>query len=527
MKQHLCAASLLLSALLSPALAVSGPSQEELNTADQATDSWLMYNKGYMGQRYSPLDQVNADNVSGLRRVCTFDTKDDGGFQATPQMYKGVLFFTQMYRTFAIDAATCKPLWVHKYKPAGTSVLTTNRGVAIADGVIYRGTPDAHLIALDAGTGKPLWDTKVADSSVGYFLSAAPVVYNGRVYIGEAGADWGIKAHMYAFDAKTGKKAWTFDLIPTGSQYGANTWQKADSTATGGGSTWTSYTIDAATGLLYVSVGNPAPDFAAQYRPGDNLFTNSVVALNAETGAYDHHYQQIRNDDKDYDTAAAPVLYDVNGQKRMAVATKAGWLFSYDETAKNQVFKQATIKVTNQEKPTTRAGLNICPNYSAGTQWSGPSFDQLNNTLVVPTVDWCGVVKLGEVRLIKGQLFFGGSMQLDPAGKAIGNAVAFDAATGQERWRYSTPGVRIVGGVTTTGGNLTLGGAMDGTFFALDSRSGKVLFKDNIDGALIGGGVSTYTVGGQQYFAVIAGNTSKGAVSGKNVTGRVAIYTLR
>ena len=285
MKQHLCAASLLLSALLSPALAVSGPSQEELNTADQATDSWLMYNKGYMGQRYSPLDQVNADNVSGLRRVCTFDTKDDGGFQATPQMYKGVLFFTQMYRTFAIDAATCKPLWVHKYKPAGTSVLTTNRGVAIADGVIYRGTPDAHLIALDAGTGKPLWDTKVADSSVGYFLSAAPVVYNGRVYIGEAGADWGIKAHMYAFDAKTGKKAWTFDLIPTGSQYGANTWQKADSTATGGGSTWTSYTIDAATGLLYVSVGNPAPDFAAQYRPGDNLFTNSVVALNAETGA--------------------------------------------------------------------------------------------------------------------------------------------------------------------------------------------------------------------------------------------------
>jgi alcohol dehydrogenase (cytochrome c) len=207
--------------LLSSASAVTGPTQEQLNNADTATDSWLMYNKGYKAQRYSSLDQINADNVAQMKRSCTFETGDDGGFQVTPQMYNGVLFFTQANRTFAVDARTCKALWVHKYMMDTSSVMMTNRGVAIADGVIYRGTPNAHLIALDAGTGKQLWDTKVADSTLGYFLSAAPIYYNGKILIGEAGADWGVKAHMYAFDAKTGKKAWTFDLIPTGSQKGA------------------------------------------------------------------------------------------------------------------------------------------------------------------------------------------------------------------------------------------------------------------------------------------------------------------
>ena len=526
-KAHLRRLGLGTALLLGSALAVVGPTQEELNNADSSTDSWLMYNKGYKAQRHSALNLVNAGNVAGLKRVCTFDTKDDGGFQATPQVYKGVIFITQMYRTFALDARTCKALWIHKYVTPDSSVLTTNRGLAIADGVLYRGTPNAHLIAIDAGTGRQLWDTKVADSTVGYFHSAAPVYYNGKVLIGDAGADWGIKAKMHAFDAKTGKKVWDFNLIPTGKEFGAETWKKADSTVTGGGSTWTSYTVDTDTGHVYISVGNPAPDFAAQYRPGDNLFTNSVLELDANTGKYVNHYQQIPADDKDYDTAAAPTLYEVNGEKRMAVPTKAGWLFGYNEADKAQVFKQAMIKVTNQEKPTTRQGLAICPNYSAGSQWSGASFDGVNSQLVVPAVDWCGVVKLGEVRLIKGQLFFGGSMQLDPADKASGQVRSFDAATGQPKWTFSLKGTRIVGGVTTTAGNLTMFGAMDGTLYALDSRTGKVLWKDNVDKALIGGGVATYNQGGKQYFAVVAGNSSKGAVGGpKNVTGRVAIYSL-
>ncbi|MFK7604149.1 PQQ-binding-like beta-propeller repeat protein [Deinococcus sp. SM5_A1] len=331
---------------------------------------------------------------------------------------------------------------------------------------------------------------------------------------------------MYAFDAKTGNKAWQFDMIPTGSEFGADTWKKASSTVTGGGSMWTSYTLDTDTNQLYISVGNPSPDFAAQYRPGDNLFTNSVVALDADTGEYHHHYQQIPNDDKDYDTSAAPVLYSVDGQKRMAVVTKAGWLFGYNEADESQVFKQAMIKVDNQEKPTTREGTRICPNYSAGSQWSGPSYNPDMKVLFTNAVDWCGIVKLGEVRLIKGQLFFGGSMQLDPANKAVGSTMAYDAATGKPMWRYDLQGVRIVGGVTSTGGNLVLSGDMDGNFYALDAKSGKVLFKDNIDKAPIGGGVSTFDISGKQYMAVAAGNTSKGTAGVKNPGARIVIYSL-
>lgn len=512
--------------LMGAAGAVQGPTQEELNNADAATDSWLMYNKGYSGQRHVALDQINSSNVANLKRVCTFDTDDDGSFQITPQVYKGVAFIAKALKSYAVDATTCKTLWVNSYKPTGPQVNPVSRGFAIADGVLYRGTPDAHLIAIDAGTGKTLWDKKVDDSSQGYFLSASPIVYNNKVFIGDAGADWGVKAKMYAFDTKTGNKVWTFDLIPTGNQPGADSWKKADSTATGGGSVWTSFTLDAKTGLLYLSVGNPAPDFASQYRPGANLYTNSVVALNADTGKLDHYYQQIPNDNKDYDTAAAPVLYDVDGTQHVAVATKAGHLFSYNEADKSQVFKQAMISTKNQEKNPTAAGLPICPNYSAGSQWSGPAYMPGSKMLVVNAVDWCGTVKLGEVRLIRGQLFFGGAMALDPAAKAVGNTIAFDAATGKEMWRYSTPGIRIVGGVTTTDGNLVLSGAANGTFYALDATTGKVLFKSNIDKAPIGGGIATYTVAGKQYIAVAAGNSSKGLNGAKNVTSRVAIYAL-
>ncbi|MDX2006748.1 MAG: PQQ-binding-like beta-propeller repeat protein [Meiothermus sp.] len=506
---------------------VSGPTQEELSASDAAKDSWLMNNKGYTSQRFAPVDAIHRGNVAGLRRICTVDLGDLGGFQATPVVYQGVMFITKENRTFAIDATNCKIYWKHVYAAQGPVVLGTNRGVALYRGVVYRGTGDAHLIALDANTGKQLWDVQIADSTDGYFTSSAPVVWSDLVFMGEAGADWGIKARMHAFNVADGSVAWTFDVIPTGQQPGAETWQRADSTTTGGGSMWTTYTLDESSGLLYVSVGNPAPDFAAQYRPGANLFTNSIVVLEARTGQLSHYYQQIPNDDKDYDTSVAPVLFRLGDKLLVSVPTKAGFLFSYDETSRKQVYKVPTTTVKNADRPPTAAGTLICPNYAAGSQWSGPAYHPESRRLFVNSIDWCGVVKLGEVRYVRGQLFFGGAMQLDPIEKAKGHTSAYDAATGRLVWRHTTEGgVRKATPVTATAGGLVLFGDTVGNFYALDADSGRVLLRQNVDNAPMGAGIATYMVGDRQYIAVPAGNTSRGTTGVNAVSSRVTIMAL-
>lgn len=506
---------------------ITGPTQEELSNSEASKDSWLMNNKGYTSQRYAPVSTINRSNAGNLKRLCTVDLGDLGGFQATPVVYQGVMFITKEHRTFALDATNCKILWKHVYAPSGPVTLATNRGVALYKGMLFRGTGDAHLIALDANTGKQLWDTKVADSADGYFTSSAPIVWNDLVFMGEAGADWGIKARLHAFNVNDGSIAWSFDVIPTGDQQGAETWKKADSTTTGGGSMWTSYTLDEQSGLLYVSVGNPAPDFAAQYRPGANLFTNSIIVLDAKTGKLSHYYQQIPNDDKDYDTSVAPLLYRLGDKLRVTVPTKAGFLFAYDEGSRKLVYKVPTVTIKNATKPPTAAGTAICPNYTGGSQWSGPAYYPEQRRLFVNSIDWCGVVKLGEVRYVQGQLFFGGAMQLDPIEQSKGYTTAYDAATGKQVWRHVTSGgVRKATPVTVTAGGLVLTGDTAGVFYVLDASNGKVLFKQNIDNAPLGAGFATYLVDGKQYIAVPAGNTSRGATGVNAVSSRVTIFGL-
>lgn len=507
----------------------AGPSQAELNRADTSTNSWLMMNKGYTGQRHVALSQINTSNASHLAPLCTFDTKEAGPFQATPQVYQGVMYLVKEYKTYAVSATTCKQLWQHTYTPTSATVFGTPRGAALYNGMVIRGTSNAHLFALSARTGKLLWDTKVADSVKGAFTSSAPIVWNNMVFMGEAGADWGIKGHMHAFNAQTGKLIWTFDVIPTGKQFGANTWKRASSTSTGGGSTWTTYSLDTATGKLYIPIGNPAPDFAAQYRPGANLFTNSILVLNARTGRLDHYYQQRPNDDKDLDTSPAPMLFRTraNGALKLAVVNKEGNLYGYNDVTWKQIYKVPTIKQLNLNTPPTPEGVKICPNYSAGSQWYGAAFMPQTNMVVVPSTDWCGTIKLGEVRYVEGQFFFGGALQLDPDNTAIGQVSAFNALTGKRIWKYAVPGTRIVGGVTTTAGNLVMSGDLQGNFFVLDGRNGKKLYSYNVDKATIGGGVSSYMIGGKQYVAVAAGNSSRAASGPNPVSGRVMIFGLK
>lgn len=294
-----------------PAPAVTGLPKSMTNTSGQASGNapsdseltavadgeWPAYNRTLDGQRYSPLGQITAANAKNLQVKCVFQVGKTGAFQTGPVVYKGVMYITTPRNTYALKADTCTKLWESDYTPKGAEPFPVNRGVALYDGKLFRGTTDGHLIALDAATGKMLWNTWVADSTKGYFLSAAPTAYNGKVYMGAAGANWGANGVIGAFDANTGKPIWNFGVIPTGNQPGADTWKKG--AEHGGGSIWTTLTLDPVSHLLYVSVGNPAPDLNGGLRPGDNLYTDSVVVLDSNSGKLAWYEQQVAHDTHD------------------------------------------------------------------------------------------------------------------------------------------------------------------------------------------------------------------------------------
>ncbi|WP_052352008.1 pyrroloquinoline quinone-dependent dehydrogenase [Deinococcus pimensis] len=487
-----------------------GPTQQELNASASREGDWLMYNKDYLGQRFSTLRQITPQNAARLTPVCQYHTGEVGSFQPGPVVYQGRMIITTPHSTYALSATTCKTLWTHTYTPTNLEPFPANRGVAIMQGRVYRGTTDGHLLALDAQSGKLVWDVKVADSSQGYFLSAAPIAWNGKVFIGEAGADWGAKGHLYAFDARTGRKIWTFDVIPTGTQEGADTWDKPTTAAHGGGSMWTSFTLDPMKKQLYVSVGNPAPDFAASYRPGRNLFTNSLVVLNADSGKLAWYAQQVQSDYHDWDTSAAPTVYDAGGRGYVAVPSKSGYLYLYDRASRALMHKVKVTTVENESAPLTTEGTRFCPGTLGGVEWNGAAFDPAGGTLFVNSVDWCSTLQLGQVRYVAGSIYTGslnGFGAYDPIEKAKGWVHAVNARTGSVKWKVQMP-TPMVAAVTPTAGGVIFTGDLNGDFLTLDARTGKTLYRFPT-GAAIGGGVVTYEVGGKQYVAVAAGNASR------------------
>jgi glucose dehydrogenase/mono/diheme cytochrome c family protein len=274
------------------------PTQGELDAADASTSDWLMFNKGYRGERFSTLRRINAGNAGKLKPVCMFQLGELGTFSTGPVVYDGILYATTHLGTYAIDATTCKKVWSHQHVAQGPEMNATNKGVAIAGGRVFRGTQDGFLYALDAKTGEPLWVRQVADWRLGEGVGAAPIVWNDIVYVAKAGGDWGIRGRMMAFKVEDGTLAWSFDLIPTGDETGADTWQNPESAMHGGGAAWVTYALDRDTGTLFIPVGNPGPDYKKSMRPGANLFTISTVALDARTGKLKWWYQLRPNDDQ-------------------------------------------------------------------------------------------------------------------------------------------------------------------------------------------------------------------------------------
>jgi alcohol dehydrogenase (cytochrome c) len=492
--------------------AAPGPSQAELDGADVGPTQWLTYNKGYLGYRYSTLAEINAQNVSQLKPVCSFKLGEQRSFQSGPLVYNGVLYATSAFGTFAVDAATCDLIWSYRHDP-GQTFRANNKGAAIADGRIIRGLPDGHLIALDAKTGALLWDRVIVDSTAGEILTAAPLVWKGMIFLGKAGGDMGIRGEMMAFRATDGEKIWGFNTIPGPGETGSDTWQNPASIAHGGGGTWTSYSLDTAAGLLLVPVGNPGPDFASEARPGANLFTDSLVALDAMTGKLQWWHQLLGPEDRDWDTSVV-AAFDARDRSRLAaVAGKDGVLHVVDRADGKLRFTAPLVsQYVNRTAPIpTDAFVRLCP--IAAVQWNGPAYSPDTNLIYMNGIDWCAEAMKGPTpEYVKGKRYLGwatatGYGVRDPIDQAFGLVNAIDPASGRLVWRYRNDSP-LLAGLTATAGGLVMTGDLAGELIALDAAGGALLYRSNLGAGALDGGVVTYEAKGKQFVAVAAGDNN-------------------
>jgi len=494
-----------------PNVAVSQPttrivSQAELDSADDDATNWLTYNKGYKGFRFSKLDQINVNNAPQLRAVCVMQLGEVGTFQTGPVIYDGTMYVTTSHGVYALDEASCERRWEYHYSPWAPEVQVNNKGVAIAEGRVIRGTTDGSLLALDAATGKVLWLRKIMDVTKGEFAVAAPLIRNGIVYIGKAGADWGIQGEMMAFRAADGTKVWGTLLLPRKGDPAYATWKNPASIATGGGSTWSSFSLDTEAKLLLVPVGNAAPDYNADPRPGENLYTNSLVALDSETGAIKWWHQLRGANDKDLDTTVVAAFDTPGGLHLAAAAGKDGVLHVVDRTNGALRFKVPVTNQKNLDEPLTAAGVAYCP--GGAILNNGPAYSPATNLVYINSQDWCNVGFKRPAKYIAGIQYDGGTGRRDPLDESFGWNTAIDATSGDIKWRYRSPqGIPMLGAVTPTAGNVVFTGDTAGYFLVFNATSGDVLYRFNTGGVL-GGGVATYSVKGRQFVAVVSGNTS-------------------
>ncbi len=492
---------------------------------------WPSYNKTLRSERFSMLDEITAANAKNLKVLCTFDTGQYTGFNTGLLEVRGALVFTTEYDIFSINPNDCSQNWrVHEdYTPA--SAQGVSRGPAYLDGVLYRGTQDGRVLAYDFKTGKRLWETTIADSKRGESAPAAPIAWNGLVFIGNAGGDVkGVKGRMYALDAKTGKIVWEFYLVPktpgdvergpqARSPLDTSTWKTPEGSPITGGATWTSYSLDPEKGLLYVPGGNPAPDFGADMREGENLYSGSVVVLDAKTGDYKTHFKIVPKDWHDWDMSTAPVLIQsAAGRNMMIVAPKDGHLYGFDLSTAKMLYRNPMTKVENADAPFTPGeSVRYCPGSIGGAEWNGPAYDPQNNLVLVGEVEWCSTATLQTKEKMEATPVgapWSGEASLnpynvwgkqDPVFDWAGWVYAVDADSGQWRWRAKT-NYPVQSGMTPTAGGVVFFGDMGGNFYALDTGDGHELWGQKIGGAA-GGGVITYKAGGAQRVAVATGLT--------------------
>ncbi|MFL6713743.1 MAG: pyrroloquinoline quinone-dependent dehydrogenase [Sulfurifustis sp.] len=497
---------------------------ERLVKARSEPHNWLTYYGAYDGQRYSPLQQINRDNVKRLRPAWIFQFGQIGlsatpatyAFEAAPIVVDGVMYVSGWDGyVWAINAETGRELWRYKHEiPLDTPLCcgNVNRGVAIAKGRLFFATQNGYLIALDAEKGKLVWQQVFADVRAGESATLAPLVVKNLVIVGSSGAEFGVRGHIDAFDIDSGRRVWRRYNVPKPGEPGAETWPSGGQAwARGGGSAWVTGTYDPDLNLLYWGTGNPSPDFDGNVRPGNNLYTNSVVALDPDDGSIRWHYQWTPHDLWDYDGISENILLDVDGRRLLAHFDKNGYLFILDRTNGKLLHVAPYARTTwadidpqgrvHVKKIPTREGTEICPGPAGAKEWNHGAYSPRTRLLYAPIIESCAIFQLipGEFR--ESLPYWGGDATVH--GKTWGHVKAFDPATGKEAWSWKNDRP-MVSSLLVTAGDVLFSGSPTGELNAHDARTGELLWQYQTGSGLHGNPV-TYSVNGKQYVAVPAG----------------------
>jgi alcohol dehydrogenase (cytochrome c) len=492
--------------------------------AESEPANWLTYAGSYKSQRYTALDQINKQNVTQLRPLWVYQIRQAGIIETSPIVADGVMYITEPPSTVtALDVRTGRPLWSFTPRIPDDVIIIgsppVNRGVALLDNMVYVGTVSGHLIALDAKSGAVRWDIAVDDNHLGYYLTLAPLAIDGKIVVGVSGAEAGIRGFIDAYDAKTGKRVWRRHTIPAPGEPNANSWG-GDSWKTGGGSTWLTGSYDPELKTLYWTTGNPGPDWNGDNRPGDNLYTCSLLALNPDDGSIKWHFQFTPHDTHDWDAVQNVILFDatVNGRPRklVAQANRNGFYYVLDRTNGEFVAGAPFVKQTWADgldakgRPRVKPGLEpstegvtVFPSISGAANWYSPSYSPKTNLFYQVAREWSTIFYKGEAVYKPGFGFTAGGGRTQNGDDAWAAVRAFEATTGKLKWEFKllSPGFSSL---LSTAGGLVFGGTDEGNFFALDADTGKPLWDTQL-GANIRGIPVSFAIDGKQYIAIGAG----------------------
>ena len=506
---------------LSSIVSAQVTAQRLLDTAKEP-QNWLMYSGDYAGHRFSTLDQISSANASSLVPKWAYQTMAGGKFETTPLVVDGVLYATGADdRAFALDVRSGRPIWQYQralppdIRPCCGRV---NRGLAILGDKVFLGTLDAHVIALDTKTGNVVWDVGTSDYNKGYSITLAPLVIKNLVLIGVSGGEYGIRGFIDAYDAATGARKWRFYTVPGPGEPGHETWE-GDSWKIGGAPAWITGTYDPTTNTTFWTTGNPSPSNRGEGRAGDNLYSNSLLALDPDTGKLKWHFQFTKHDEHDYDATQVPVLVDDGDRHLLMQANRNGFFYVIDRATGKLLSATPYGKVTwsnakdasgvpvqRKEASPTLTGVPVCPGAIGATNWMSPTYDPQTKLFYVTAREQCDIFSTAPQPYEAGHAFYGSAyFPNDDAQPFWGAVRAIDPVTSEIKWelKHLSPSWS---GVLSTAGGLVFTGDAEGNFMALDAASGKILWHFQC-GASVYASPMTYAIDGKQYVAIAAGST--------------------